>query len=79
MLQSVDGILEEIQSLLNFKATDYTQLLKAKELLKDELQSIAGVKDIQDDTPFGNNEFIVDLKPKGEALGFTLTRSYNST
>jgi len=57
---------------VKFQSTDYTQLLKAKELMKEELQKIAGVKDVQDDTPLGNNEFIVDLKPKGEALGFTL-------
>lgn len=57
---------------VKFQSADYSQLLKAKELLKDELQSIAGVKDIKDNTPLGNNEFIIDLKPKGEALGFTL-------
>ncbi|MCP5061516.1 MAG: efflux RND transporter permease subunit [Ignavibacteriae bacterium] len=57
---------------VKFKSADYTQLLKAKDLLKEELKKIDGVKDIQDDTPLGNNEFIVDLKPKGEALGFTL-------
>jgi len=41
-------------------------------LLKEELKKIDGVKDIRDDTPLGNNEFIVTLKPKGKALGFTL-------
>jgi multidrug efflux pump subunit AcrB len=53
-------------------SADYSQLLKAKDLLKDELKKIDGVKDIRDDTPLGNNEFIVELKPKGKALGFTL-------
>ena len=57
---------------VRFQSTDYTQLLKAKDLLKDELKKIDGVKDIRDDTPLGNNEFIVTLKPKGKALGFTL-------
>lgn len=57
---------------VRFQSADYSQLLKAKELLKDELNKIDGVKDIKDDTPLGNNEFIVDLKPKGHALGFTL-------
>ena len=57
---------------IKFQSHDYTQLLKAKELMKDELQKIAGVKDIKDDTPLGSNEFIVSLKPKGQALGFTL-------
>ena len=57
---------------VRFSSTDYNQLFKAKELLKDELKKIDGVKDIQDDTPLGNNEFIVELKPKGKALGFTV-------
>jgi multidrug efflux pump subunit AcrB len=57
---------------VRFKSSDYAQLMKAKDLLKDELREIAGVKDIRDDTPLGNNEFIVDIKPKGQALGFTL-------
>ena len=57
---------------VKFQSTDYTQLFKAKEMLKDELKKIDGVKDIRDDTPLGNNEFIVTLKPKGQALGFTL-------
>ncbi|MGB5896205.1 MAG: efflux RND transporter permease subunit, partial [Ignavibacteriaceae bacterium] len=57
---------------VRFSSTDYSQLIKAKDLLKEELKKIDGVKDIRDDTPLGNNEFIVELKPKGKALGFTL-------
>ncbi len=57
---------------VRFSSTDYNQLFKAKELLKKELKKLDGVKDIQDDTPLGNNEFIVELKPKGKALGFTV-------
>ncbi|MCH7773593.1 MAG: efflux RND transporter permease subunit [Bacteroidetes bacterium] len=57
---------------VRFSSTDYGQLLKAKDLLKEELKKIDGVKDIRDDTPLGNNEFIVELKPTGKALGFTL-------
>jgi multidrug efflux pump subunit AcrB len=57
---------------VRFSSTDYNQLFKAKELLKEELKKIDGVKDIQDDTPLGNNEFVVELKPKGKALGFTV-------
>lgn len=57
---------------VRFQSSDYNQLLKAKNLLKNELKKIDGVKDIRDDTPLGNNEFIVTLKPKGKALGFTL-------
>ncbi|MCJ7802785.1 MAG: efflux RND transporter permease subunit, partial [Candidatus Marinimicrobia bacterium] len=57
---------------VRFLSTDYTQLLLAKNLLKEELQKIDGIKDIRDDTPLGNNEFIVTLKPRAEALGFNL-------
>lgn len=57
---------------VKFQSHDYAQLFKAKELLKEKLRDIAGVKSIQDDTPLGNNEFIVKLKPKGHALGFTM-------
>lgn len=57
---------------VRFTSTNYEQLFKAKESIKEKLQGIDGVKDIRDDTPLGNNEFIVDLKPKGKALGFTL-------
>ena len=57
---------------VRFSSADYNQLFKAKELLKDELRKIDGVKDIQDDTPLGSNEFIVELKPKAKALGFTV-------
>ena len=53
-------------------STDYTQLLKAKNLLKEELAEIDGLMDIRDDTPLGNNKFLVTLKPRAEALGFTL-------
>ncbi len=57
---------------VRLQSTDYAQLLKAKELVKDELRKIAGVKDIRDDTPLGNNEFVVWLKPQGQALGLTV-------
>lgn len=57
---------------VRFSSHDYSQLMKAKDLLKKELQKIDGVKDIRDDTPLGNTEFVVSLKPKGKALGFTL-------
>jgi multidrug efflux pump subunit AcrB len=57
---------------VRFQSSDYEQLMIAKDLLKEELRGIAGVKDIRDDTPLGNNEFMVTLKPKGQALGFTV-------
>jgi len=57
---------------VRFLSFDYDQLNKAAQLFKDELKAIDGVKDIQDDTPLGDREFVVSLKPKGEALGLTL-------
>ncbi len=57
---------------VRFASSDYQQLIKAKGLLREELQKIDGVKDIQDNTPLGNNEFVVTLRPKAKALGFTL-------
>lgn len=57
---------------VRFTSMDFDQLLKAKELLKEELKLIDGVKDIRDNTPLGTNEFVVTLKPKGKALGLTL-------
>ena len=46
---------------VRFLSHDYDQLMKAAELFKDELKAIDGVKDIQDDTPLGDKEFIVSL------------------
>ncbi len=57
---------------VRFLSMDFDQLLKAKELMKEELKKIDGIKDIRDDTPLGTNEFVVTLKPKGKALGLTL-------
>lgn len=57
---------------VKFASQDYNQLHKAKDLMKAELRKIDGVKDIQDDTPLGSNEFIVALKPNAKALGLTL-------
>jgi multidrug efflux pump subunit AcrB len=57
---------------VRFLSHDYDQLLKASELFKEELKSIDGVKDIQDDTPLGDKEFIVTLNTKGEAMGLNL-------
>jgi len=57
---------------IRFLSHDYDQLMKASDLFKEELKAIDGVKDIQDDTPLGDKEFVVSLKPKGEALGLNL-------
>ncbi len=57
---------------IRFLSHDYDQLMKAADIFKEELKGIDGVKDIQDDTPLGDKEFVVTLKPKGEALGLNL-------
>lgn len=57
---------------VRFLSHDYDQLMKASDLFKEELKSIDGVKDIQDDTPLGDKEFVVSLKAKGVALGLNL-------
>jgi multidrug efflux pump subunit AcrB len=57
---------------IRFLGKDNDQLARAGELFKAELLKIDGVKDIRDDTPLGNKEFIIMLKPEGEALGLTV-------
>lgn len=57
---------------IRFLSHDYDQLMKAAELFKEELKLIDGVKDIQDDTPLGEKEFVITLKPKAQALGLNL-------
>ncbi len=57
---------------VRFTSPHMEQLHKAKDLLKEALRNIDGVRDIRDDTPLGSNEFVVELKPEGKALGFTL-------
>lgn len=57
---------------IRFLSQDYEQLMNAADIFKEELKQIDGVKDIQDDTPLGDKEFVVTLKSKGEALGLNL-------
>jgi len=54
-----------------FLGKDYSQLRKASELFKEELRKIDGVKDIRDDTPLGQKEFLIHLNNRGKALGLT--------
>jgi len=48
------------------------ELRLAAESLKEKLASYEGVYDIEDSFSGGNKEIIVDMTPKGEALGFNL-------
>ncbi len=56
---------------IRFLGKDEEQLERAAELFKSELQSIEGVKDIRDDMPLGQKEFILRLNRRGEAMGLT--------
>ena len=56
---------------IRFLGRDKVQLKKAAELFKKELRLINGVKDIRDDTPLGQKEFLIRLTDKGMALGLT--------
>ncbi len=49
------------------------QILKQASLvLQDYLSTFAGVNNIEDDLPWGQEQMIFTLKPEGEALGLTL-------
>lgn len=41
-------------------------------LLQDELSAFPGTSAVADDLPFGKPELLVDLTPRGRALGFTV-------
>ncbi len=46
-------------------------LKQASEDLKQALASIPGVSAISDDIPYGKQEYVFELTPRGQALGFT--------
>lgn len=49
-----------------------TDVLKAAaEDLKQSLTSLSGLSAIEDDLPYGKQELVFDLTPRGRALGFT--------
>ena len=47
------------------------QLKKAAQELKSLLRTIPGVRAIEDSQPYGKIESILELTPRGRALGFT--------
>jgi multidrug efflux pump subunit AcrB len=47
-------------------------LKQAGEKLSEKLKSYSGVNDVQDDLPYGKNQFIYRLTPLGESLGLTV-------
>jgi multidrug efflux pump subunit AcrB len=48
-------------------------LKKAGEVIATKLKSYVGVRDIQDDLPFGKNQYLYSLTPLGESLGLTVS------
>jgi len=48
-------------------------LKQAGEELATKLKSYAGVKDIQDDLPFGKDQFLYSMTPLGESIGLTVS------
>ena len=46
-------------------------LKQAALVVRDALRAIPGVRDIEDDLPYGKQEVELSLTPKGRALGFT--------
>ncbi len=56
---------------IRFRGDDIAELKTAAEELKLELQRFDGLSDIEDDLPFGKQELILELTPRGRALGFT--------
>ena len=51
---------------------DYEQLLKARDLLKSELQNFSSLKDVTDTDEEGRREVNITLKPRAYALGLDL-------
>jgi len=48
-------------------------LKAAGEVVATKLKSYVGVRDIQDDLPFGKNQYLYSLTPLGESLGLTVS------
>lgn len=47
-------------------------LKRAGEAIAEKLKSYQGVRDVQDDIPYGKNQFLYSLSPMGEALGLSV-------
>lgn len=50
-----------------------SQLKKAAEEVSEKLKSYAGVNNVQDDLPYGKQQFIYELTPLGNSLGITVS------
>ncbi|UZE95434.1 efflux RND transporter permease subunit [Alkalimarinus alittae] len=50
-----------------------TELKAAAEEVSDKLSRYTGISNVQDDLPYGKQQFIYDLTPLGNALGITVS------
>jgi multidrug efflux pump subunit AcrB len=58
---------------IRFTGENPEQLKQAAIDFAESIQEIPGISDIEDDMPYGRNQLIYELSPKGEALGLTVT------
>ena len=56
---------------IRFLGREKEPLELAAELFKERLREIEGIKDIRDDMPLGEKEFLISLNNRGQALGLT--------
>lgn len=56
---------------IRLKGADVGTLKKAAEDLKLALSGVTGVSNVDDDLPYGKPEWIIELTPRGTALGLT--------
>jgi multidrug efflux pump subunit AcrB len=56
---------------IRFLGKDDKDLRAAADMFKQRLKTIEGIKDIRDDTPLGQKEFLIHLNNRGKALGLT--------
>ena len=56
---------------IRLQGNDIATLKQAALEVRDLLTRFQGVSDIEDDLPYGKQEIILELTPRGQALGFT--------
>ena len=56
---------------IRLKGVSVEKLKAAAEEVKDTLNGINGVSNVSDDLPYGKPEWVIELTPRGTALGFT--------
>ena len=61
----------EIEALLS--GADIDAVKQASLRLQDALKNIVGLSEVRDDTPYGKEQLIVELTPRGRALGLSVS------